>query len=133
MKYTPSGAMQKGITLIGFVFILIVLGFFAYLGMRIIPMYIEYFSVVKSINHVVSQPGIGTADEHRIRDLLSREFDIGYVDSIQDKDVKIKRLQNAIELTVDYEVRKPGAYNIDLVGHFQKTVSSSPESGDAAP
>ena len=124
MKIAHSGAMQKGITLIGFVFILIVLGFFAYLAMRIVPMYIEYFSVVKSISHVVSQPGIATADEHKIRDLLSREFDIGYVSTIQDKDVKIKRTQDAIELSVDYEVRKPGAYNIDLVGHFQKTVTS---------
>ena len=131
MKNAHNRAIQKGITLIGFVFILIVLGFFAYLGMRIIPMYIEYFSVVKSIKHVASQPGIGTAGEHKIRDLLSREFDIGYVDSIQDKDVKIKQMPGVIELTVDYEVRKPGAYNIDLVGHFQKTVSSSTESGDA--
>jgi hypothetical protein len=132
MKIAHSGARQKGITLIGFVFILIVLGFFAYLGMRIVPMYIEYFSVVKSIKHVASQPGIGTADETKIRDLLSREFDIGYVDSIKDKDVKIKRLQNAVELSVDYEVRKPGAYNIDLVGHFQKTVASTGAS-DASP
>lgn len=131
MKNAHNVAMQKGITLIGFVFILIVLGFFAYLGMRIIPMYIEYFSVVKSIKHVASQPGIGTAGEHKIRDLLSREFDIGYVDSIQDKDVKIKQMPGVIELTVDYEVRKPGAYNIDLVGHFQKTVSSG--ASDANP
>ncbi len=133
MNVKHASGTQKGITLIGFVLILVVMGFFAYLAMRIVPMYIEYFSVVKSIKHVVSQPGIGTADERKIRDLLSREFDIGYVDSIQDKDVKIKRLQNAIELSVDYEVRKHGAYNIDLVGHFQKTVSSSPESGDANP
>ena len=132
MKIAHSGAMQKGITLIGFVFILIVMGFFAYLGMRIVPMYIEYFSVVKSISHVVSQPGIAHADEHKIRDLLSREFDIGYVDTIKDKDVKIKRSQDAVELTVDYEVRKPGAYNIDLVGHFVKTVRST-GSGDASP
>ena len=131
MNGKHTGGMQKGITLIGFIFVLIVMGFFAYLGMRIIPMYIEYFSVVKSIKHVASQPGIGTAGEHKIRDLLSREFDIGYVDSIQDKDVKIKQLQGAVELSVDYEVRKNGAYNIDLVGHFQKTVSSSTESGDA--
>ena len=131
MKNAYNGAMQRGITLIGFVFVLIVLGFFAYLGMRIIPMYIEYFSVVKSIKHVASQPGIGTAGEHKIRDLLSREFDIGYVESIQDKDVKIKQMPGAVELSVDYEVRKHGASNIDLVGHFQKTVSSGTESGDA--
>jgi hypothetical protein len=124
MKSTQKGTMQKGITMIGFVLMLIVLGFFAYLAMRIVPMYIEYFSVVKSIKHVAAQPDIARADERKVRDLLSREFDVGYVDSIEPKNVKIKRLQNGVELSVDYEVRKPFASNIDLVGHFQKTASS---------
>jgi len=102
------------------------LGFFAYLAMRIVPMYIEYFSVVKSIKHIVSQPDIVHADEFKIRDLLSREFDIGYVTAIEPKDVKIKRLKDGIQLSIDYEVRKPFVSNIELLGHFQKTASSGP-------
>ncbi len=115
---------QRGITMIGFLFALIVLGFFAYLGMRIVPMYIEYFSVVKSLKHVVAQPGIEKMDERKIRDFLSREFDIGYVDSITDKDVKIKRLQDHITLTADYEVRKPFFDQVFFVGHFTSTAVS---------
>ncbi|MEO5595666.1 MAG: DUF4845 domain-containing protein [Lysobacteraceae bacterium] len=115
---------QRGITMIGFLLGLIVLGFFAYLGMRIVPMYIEYFSVVKSLKHVVAQPGIEKNDEYKIRDYLSREFDIGYVDSIQDKDVKIKRFQDHVTLTADYEVRKPFVKELFIVGHFNVTANS---------
>lgn len=126
MKGSDKRSMQKGITMIGFLLGLIVLGFFAYLAMRIVPMYIEYFGVVKAIKHVVAQPDIAHADDHKIRNYLSAEFDIGYVDSITaEKGVKIKRTQDGIELSVDYEVRKPFVSNLELLGHFQKTVSTA--------
>ena len=40
---------QYGITLIGFAMVLIVVGFFAYAAMKLIPVYTEYFGVVKSL------------------------------------------------------------------------------------
>jgi hypothetical protein len=39
----------RGITLIGFAIMLCVAGFFAYLAMRLIPAYTEYYGVVKSM------------------------------------------------------------------------------------
>lgn len=122
---------QQGITLIGFIVVLVVLGCVAYLAMRLIPMYSEYFSVTKALNGVIADPGLSTMDERKIRDLISRRFEISYVDSIEAKDVKFKRDQNGVVLSVDYEVRKPVVSNIDLIAHFQKTVSTSPgKAGD---
>ncbi len=43
---------SRGITLIGFLFLLAVVGFFAYLAMRLVPMYVEYMGVVKSMEQV---------------------------------------------------------------------------------
>ena len=37
---------MMGITLIGFVIVLVVLGFFGYVAMRLIPAYTEYYGVV---------------------------------------------------------------------------------------
>ena len=116
---------QQGITLIGFVMILILLGGVAYIAMRLIPMYTEYFSVVKALNGIIQEPGIDTMDQLKIRDLLSRRFDISYVDSIEPKDVKITHQGGGTTLSVEYEVRKPVAYNIDLIGHFKKSVTTS--------
>ena len=50
---------SRGITLIGFVMLLAVLGFFAYLAMRLVPMYIEYMGVVKAMEQVRAEPGCG--------------------------------------------------------------------------
>jgi hypothetical protein len=113
---------HQGLTLIGFLMVLVLLGIVAYLAMRLVPMYTEYFSVVNALKGVANEPGIESMDLDRIHNLLSRRFNISYVESIDHKDVKIIRDTNGMRLTVDYEVRKPVVANIDLIAHFQKTV-----------
>ncbi len=113
---------QQGLTLIGFVMVLILLGCVAYLAMRLIPAYTEYYSVVNNLKGIAQEPGISTMDAGAIHNLIGRRFNISYVESIESKDVKIIRDTNGMRLNVNYEVRKPVVYNIDLVVHFEKTV-----------
>jgi len=122
---------QQGLTLMGFIVVLIVLGFFAYLAMRLIPMYTEYFQIVKAMDAVVKDPIAASADDHKVQDMISRHFEIGYVDSITPKDIKMKHEQNGLTLSVSYEVRKPLFYNIFIVGHFEKVLSTVPSKIDA--
>jgi hypothetical protein len=113
---------QQGLTLIGFIVVLVVLGCVAYIAMRLIPMYTEYYSVVNALKGVAQEPGIESMDPDRIHNLLGRRFNISYIDSIDHKDVKIIRDTNGMRLSVNYEVRKPVVANIDLIAHFEKTV-----------
>jgi hypothetical protein len=115
---------QQGITLIGFVLMLVLAGCVAYLAMRLVPAYTEYFSVVNALKGVAMEPGVETMDPERIHNLLGRRFNISYVESIDHKDVKIIRDTNGMRLSVDYEVRKPVVYNIDLIMHFKKTIEA---------
>ena len=113
---------QQGVTLIGFLLMLVLAGCIAYLAMRTVPAYTEYFSVVSALKGVAQEPGVETMDPDRIHNLLGRRFNVSYVETIDHKDVKIIRDTNGMRLSVDYEVRKPVAYNVDLVVHFEKTV-----------
>lgn len=113
---------QQGLTLIGFILVLIVLGCIAYLAMRLIPAYTEYYSVLSNIKGVAQEPGITTMDEGRIRNLIGRRFNISYVESIEAKDVKILRDANGMRLGVNYEVRKPVVSNVDMIMHFEKVI-----------
>ena len=114
---------QQGLTLIGFMMVLIVAGCVAYLAMRVVPMYLEYYQVVKAMEGAAQEPGIESMDPDRIHNLLGRRFNIGYVETIDSKDVKIIRDTNGTRLTVAYDVRKPVVSNIDLIAHFEKTVN----------
>lgn len=115
-------------TLIGFVFVLAIAGFFAFLIMRLFPVYSEYYSVVSAMKGLADEPGSATMPPATIRDRLSRRFDISYVESVKPEHIKITRA-NGYNLTIKYEVRRPLIYNLDFVAMFDKTVELGRQGG----
>jgi len=115
----------RGITLIGFLILLCVAGFFAYLAMRLVPLYVEYYGVVKSMEMVKNEPGIAQRSLEDIRRDLSLKFDTQYVDlnSVPPQAIQLKRENGAATLRIAYEKRVSFMYNIDLVATFDKSVN----------
>ena len=115
----------RGITLIGFIIMLAVAGFFAYMAMRLIPIYIEYFGVLKAMEQVKNEPGSAQRSLEEIRRDMSFKFDTQYVDtaSVPPQAIQVKREGGAATLRVAYEKRVSFVYNIDLVVSFDKSVN----------
>lgn len=109
---------QRGMTLIGFIIVLGVVGLFAYVGMKLIPMYSEYYGVKQALQGLAAEPGISTQQPAKIEDLFFRRLYISYADNIKPEHVKIVRKDAGYVMTVDYEVRKPLIANLDVVGKF---------------
>ena len=118
---------QKGLTLIGFGIVLIVAGFFAYAAMKLIPVYTEYFGVVKSMKSLQDQSGIENATIEDIRRKLNVNFDLQYVDdsSIPDKNIQLITKDGQHKLRIFYDKDLPFMYNVDLLVHFDNTVDLS--------
>lgn len=118
---------QHGITMIGFVILLCVLGFFAYGAMKLIPTYTEYFGVVKSLKSLQTEPGIENMSIDEIRRKLEPIFDIQYVDEndVPMSSVTLITTNGQRSLRVAYDVEKPFIYNIALLVHFDKTIDLS--------
>ena len=118
-----DASKQRGITLIGFIIVLVVAGFFAYMGMVHGPAYSEYYGVVKAMNTVAADATPSTTEMEPIRRALDRQFNVGYVDSVTGRDAKLIRDKTTGNmLSMVYEVRKPFIYNIDFVVKFAHTV-----------
>lgn len=110
---------QRGMTLIGFILVLAVVGVFVYMGMKLIPMYSEFYSVKQSLRGLAEEPGITKQDPARIKDLFFRRLYINYSENVKSQDVKITRKEAGYLMTVQYEVRRPLIANIDVVGRFE--------------
>lgn len=110
---------QSGITLIGFVIVLAVVGFAAYIGMKLFPMYEEYYSLKMAAKGLADEPGSANMDPAKLQDLLFRRLDINYSESVKPQDVKFKRIDAGWNMHVQYEVRKPLVGNLDVVGKFE--------------
>jgi hypothetical protein len=120
---------QRGITLLSFIVVLAILGFVAFTFMRLFPMYSEYYSVKQAMEAVANEPGVDTWNIGRVRDMLARRFDISYVKSVKQQDIKlVRRSAGGNTLTIAYEVRTKYAYNLDVVGVFEHSVDLTRQS-----
>ena len=125
---TGKWASQRGMTLLGFLMVLAVVGIFAFVGMKLFPVYSEYYSVVQSMKGIQMEPGVANFPPEKIRVLLDKRFNISYIDSVKPQDITIKR-EKGYKLRIAYEVRRPLVYNLDFVAKFDKTVDLTRQDG----
>ncbi|WP_367843539.1 DUF4845 domain-containing protein [Rhodanobacter geophilus] len=111
-------------TLVGFLVILLVVGFFGYMAMKLVPSYTEYGGVVKAVNQEASSGTSGKSLDEIRRDLMFK-FDNQYVgdNTIKPTDITISRDNGGSStLHVVYDKDIPFIYNIDFLLHFEKSV-----------
>lgn len=112
---------QRGITLIGFVIVLAIGGFFFFVGAKLFPLYTEYYAVKSAMLKVQQTPGSARLSPEQVWTILDKTFYTSYVDSVKRQHVQLVR-QNGYFLRVAYEVRKPLVYNLDIVAKFDHSV-----------
>ena len=120
---------QKGMTLIGFIIVLAVVGVFAYVGMKVVPMYLEYFAVKQALDGLAKE-GVAEVDGAKVRDLFFRRLDVSYADNVKHEHVKLQRRDAGWLMTVNYEIRKPLIANLDVVGKFHAEKNLGRMAGD---
>jgi len=112
---------QGGLSLVGFLVVLAVVGFAAYVGMKLFPMYQEYYSVRSAMKGLANEPGVGDMDPAKIQDLFFRRLYINYSENVEARNVKFERTDGGWKMRVNYEVRRPLVGNLDVVGKFDST------------
>lgn len=109
---------QRGITMLGFLITLCVVIFFAYCAMKIVPMYIEYYSVKKALASIASDAQAADATKEKIRSNFARHMQIDYVATVKPEMLKIESTDTGYNLIMNYERREPLFANLDVVGKF---------------
>ena len=120
MNHHHAGRRQGGMTLIGFVIVLAVIGLFLYVGMKLVPMYTEFYSVKQALKGLANEPGIAKQNPGRIKELFFRRLYMSYSENVKQQNVVLKRNESGTgwDMSVDYELRKPLIANLDVVGKF---------------
>ena len=113
---------QRGITMMSFVLVLVVIIIFSVLAMNLFPVYREGFSVQQAMESVAEQPGAQNMSVGALRKALQKRFDIDYVTSVDSRSLVLERDSAGNKLRMTYEVRKPMVYNIDFVAMFDYEV-----------
>ena len=110
---------QAGVTAIGWMIILGLIGFFVFLTLKMLPSYLDYFKVASALESVEKETASSPAE---IRRHLEREFDVSYVYAITPKQIKIKNAGKHFNVTAKYDDRVHLFANVDVVMSHDKQV-----------
>lgn len=113
---------QHGMTAIGWLMVLGLIAFFSLVGLRLIPVYLEYFSVVTALESLKKNSDISSDSPRQAVDALMRRLDISDVKSVKSANVKVLNEGGALKVVVNYEVRVPLFGNLDALATFNKSV-----------
>jgi hypothetical protein len=113
---------QRGISLVGFMMALSLLGFFAFIAMKLFPVYSEFQSVKSDLEGLKAEPNSRTMSPAQLRERLARRFDISYVSSVLPEHITFDK-KNGYNIIIKYEVRRPLMYNLDFVAKFEHSVN----------
>lgn len=114
---------QQGLTMISWMFIISVIVFMAFVGMKILPIYISGFNSYSSLDSMKEERGLSRKSLSEIKEMLWRRMDINMVSDITKNDIYVTKGKNGIQIEIDYEVRRKIVSNLDVVAHFDKTVT----------
>jgi Tfp pilus assembly protein PilE len=112
---------QKGMTMIGIFFVLALVGVIGYAGMRILPLYLNYMKVSRSMDATASEFKGDAVDQVALRRTLEKHWQIEDIDSVQAKEVEITKDDTGTVMHVAYDDSAPYIANVSLTVHFDKT------------
>ena len=125
----PMKSKQYGLTMFGFLFVAVVLVAVALLAMKLVPAYIEYFSVKKVLATMGQDADIRSKSNAQIREDFTKRASVGYVTVVKPQDLSIDRSGGAPVISADYTFRTKLVGNVSLVVDF--SASSDPNAAPA--
>ncbi len=115
---------QRGIGMMGFVFVAIVVGFVGLVALKLMPFYQEYAGVQRSLNQLKEQPDIKQMSDNEIKNKLLNQFYLNDVRDIKggnfEQHIVIEPFENTYVLKLNYTREAPLFYNIHLNVKFQQ-------------
>jgi hypothetical protein len=114
---------QRGVTLIGWVVLLIPVAIVGYMVIRLVPIYLNYMRVAHSVDSTISEmkgDEASTLNPQIIRSTLGKHFDIESITFPDEKDVAITRDGSGWTIEAKFEDTAPLFGNISLVIDFDK-------------
>ena len=114
---------QRGATFLGMVVILLILGSALYAGIRLVPVYLEFMKVARSLEQVRDEHAAIDTNRQLIRKSLERRWDVEDIHRIRWKELEIKKSTDGFDMRAAYDAEEPFAANVYLLVKFDKTVT----------
>jgi hypothetical protein len=113
---------QLGMTFIGILCILGLVGVIAYAGIRLVPVYLNYMKIARTLDVTASEFKGENPDVGGMRRSLEHHWIIEDPSAVDVKDIEITKDDSGVSMHVVYDDAVPYLANVSLSVHFDKTV-----------
>ena len=115
------GRKESGLSLSGFLFVIVIVALLAVVGLKVVPTVMEY-SAIK--NAIVSAKNSGNS-VREIQLAFDKQRSAGYIDSVSGSDLEITKGADGFEVSVAYQKQ------IGLVGPVSLLIDYAASTSDA--
>jgi hypothetical protein len=112
-------AQQRGLTILGFLLLAAVVVFFAMVGFRVIPSYVEYFSVKRALEDTMRSEGVDPNQPLAFRNELTRRLQTSYVEEVKASDAILQRRGSQLVAELAWERRLHMFGNASILLEFE--------------
>lgn len=119
---------QRGLSFLGLIALVGMLGFAAVIGLKLIPVYMDSWKIDTIMTAVISEPGVNEQSPQEVINAMLKRLDIDAVEGVNYRNWKehlsVTKRKNNITIDVNYDITTPLIGNLSLLAVFDKSVSS---------
>jgi hypothetical protein len=116
-----SVTRQFGASFFSWLFLIGVLGFAGVMGLRIIPIYLDAYTVDNILEEVATEARTKTMSKNQIWSSIKKRLDINNIRNLSKENFEFKRERGKEVVTLKYAVRTKLVGNLDGIVSFAKT------------
>ena len=117
----PGPARERGLTIFGFLLAAAVVVIFALVGFRVIPSYVEYYSVKRALDDTMRSGSADPNSPQAFRAELERRLQTSYVENVKARDALLQRTGNQLTAELSWERRLHMVGNAYILLEFEVT------------
>ena len=110
---------QRGLSLIGLIIVGGLLVFVCIIGFKLLPSYIEYFTVQRIISDISRAPDLRGGSVQSVQGAFDRRATIDNVSSVKGADLEITKMGDGFEIIVVWASRVPLFGNMNACIDFE--------------
>jgi len=109
---------QRGLGMLGIMFVCVVIIVGAIGGMKVVPAYLEYYNIKKAVKSIVQSGQAAKGTPAEIREAFERRRAIDDFESVTGKDLDITKQGGDVVISFSYPRKIPLFANVNLLIEF---------------
>jgi len=100
----------------------VVIVFMAVIGVKLIPYYLEFYTVYNLMQGLKNEGGWSGKSKDEVFSTVDKRLNINQVTSVDSKQFKYKKIDRGFRISVEYQVQQHLVGNVDVLLNFSHQV-----------